>query len=477
MKESSLALLTDLYQLTMAQGYYLLGMKDRWSCFHLFFRKKPFGGEYAIFAGLEPFLEFLENFSFSREDLDYLSSLESLDGSKMFAQEFLVYLSDFRFSCDLFSVKEGSVIFPNEPYIRAEGKLLECQLLETPLLNYFNFSTLIATKASRIKQAVKDDVFVEFGLRRAQGINGGLTASRSAFIGGADSTSNVLAGKMYDIPVSGTQAHSWIMAHSSEEEAFENFAKVSPHNCAFLIDTYNTVEGAKKAIEIAKKLEIKEVPVRALRLDSGDMIALSQIVRTLLDENGLSHIKIMATNELDEELIENFKEKGAKIDIWGVGTHLVTARSQPALDGVYKLSAIEDERGVIQKKLKKSDTPEKTTNPGKLQVRRYFSSKEAIYDVIYDEMSGICKDFFLDPNGQSNPIDQKANWLDLLASVVKNGKRVNNPISTGEIKKYKNDQIKKFNKQLFSLKNPKKFIVGIDPRLQKEKDTIIKFLD
>jgi nicotinate phosphoribosyltransferase len=381
----NLALLTDLYQLTMAQGYFLLGMGQRQACFHLFFRKKPFQGQYAIACGLGLFLDFFENFSYSAEDTEYLASLKAPDGSFLFKPEFLKYLQQLKFSCAIAAAPEGSVIFPYEPFVRVTGPLLQCQLLETPLLNFFNFSTLIATKASRIATAALGDQLVEFGLRRAQGVDGALTASRAAYIGGVDSTSNTLAGKLYSIPVSGTQAHSWIMAHSSEEQAFENFAQVAPNNCSFLIDTYNSIEGAKKAIAITKKLEKQNIKVLALRLDSGDLVDLSQRIRDLLDANHLKHIKLMATNELDEFVIQELKSKGAKINIWGVGTHLVTAKNQPSLDGVYKLAAIENSHGIWERKLKISDSPSKMTDPGILQVKRAMYQGMYVADVLFDQ--------------------------------------------------------------------------------------------
>lgn len=359
--------------------------------------------------------------------MDYLASLKAPDGSSLFKPEFLKYLQQLKFSCDIAAAPEGSVIFPYEPFVRVTGSLLQCQLLETPLLNFFNFSTLIATKASRIATAALGDQLVEFGLRRAQGVDGALTASRAAYIGGVDSTSNTLAGKLYSIPVSGTQAHSWIMAHSSEEQAFENFAQVAPNNCSFLIDTYNSIEGAKKAIAITKKLEKQNIKVLALRLDSGDLVDLSWRIRDLLDANQLKHMKLMATNELDEFVIQELKSKGAKINIWGVGTHLVTAKNQPSLDGVYKLAAIQNSHGIWERKLKISDSPSKMTDPGILQVKRALHQGMYVADVVLDkELSQqeptLCA---LRENADQivavNPLWQ---LKDLLEPVVHQGKRV-----------------------------------------------------
>lgn len=472
-----LALLTDLYQLTMAQGYFLLNMADRQACFHLFFRKKPFEGEYAIACGLQPFLDFFEHFRYEPDDLDYLASLKAADGSRLFQPAFLKYLSELRFTCDIFAAQEGSVLFPYEPFVRVTGSIIQCQLLETPLLNFFNFSTLIATKASRIAMATAGDTLVEFGLRRAQGLDGALTASRAAYIGGADSTSNTLAGKLYSIPVSGTQAHSWIMAHESEIQAFENFAKVSPNNCSFLIDTYNSIEGAKKAIETTKKLESQGVKVLALRMDSGDLVSLSIHIRKLLDTQGLFHIKLMATNELDEFVIKDLKQQGACIDIWGVGTHLVTAKNQPSLDGVYKLSAIQDLEGNWERKLKISDSPSKTTDPGILQVKRYRHHQRYVADVLVDEQllqqspeGGVIR------NGTSNRIAIDPSWEchDLLISVVSKGKRVVAKESLLQIRKRKQDQIKRFDPSIVELKHSVSYPVALESALHELKCSLIK---
>ena len=471
----NLALLTDLYQLTMAQGYFLLGMGQRQACFHLFFRKRPFEGQYAIACGLQPFLDFFEQFKYCKDDLDYLASLKAPDGSSLFQKTFLNYLKNLRFTCDVLAAPEGTVIFPYEPFIRVTGPLLQCQLLETPLLNFFNFPTLIATKASRIAFAAAGDTLVEFGLRRSQGMDGGLTASRAAFIGGADSTSNVLAGKLYSIPVSGTQAHSWIMAHPSEIEAFENFAKVSPNNCSFLIDTYNSIEGAKKAIAITKKLEDQGVKVLALRLDSGDLVKLSQIIRKMLDESHLKHIKLMATNELDEFVIQDLKNKQAKIDIWGVGTHLVTAKNQPSLDGVYKLSGIENYAGVWERKLKISDSPSKTTDPGILQVKRFSNAQGYIADVVVDEQlakEGLFACHSRD-GGHEVQIDPCWQVKDLLVPVIKQGLRVFAQESLQTIRQRKEKDLCRLPQEILKLSQSSSYTVYLEKNLFAYKQDLI----
>ena len=339
----SLSLLTDFYQLSMAYGYWKLGIAERESVFHLFFRRKPFNGGFAISAGLETVLEFLHGFHYTQTDLAYLEQLNGGDGKPFFDPAFLEYLSKFSFQCDIDAMPEGTPVFPYEPLLRVQGPILQAQLLESPLLNIINFQTLVATKSARICWAARPDPVVEFGLRRAQGIDGALAASRAAFIGGCESTSNVLAGKIYGIPVKGTHAHSWIMAFDDEEESFEAFAQAMPNNCIFLIDTYASIEGVNKAIRVGKNMRDKGVEMIGVRLDSGDLAHLSIEIRKLLDAAGFPDAKIMASNELDEHIIKDLKHQDAKVNVWGVGTNLVTGKDQPALDGVYKISAIKDD--------------------------------------------------------------------------------------------------------------------------------------
>ena len=282
----SLALLTDLYQITMAYGYWQQGMADRESVFHLFYRKNPFKGGYSVAAGLETAIEFIESFSFESEDIEYLATLTGNDGKPLFAAEFLKYLGELNLSVDIDAVPEGTVVFPHEPILRVRGPLLQAQLIETALLNIINFQTLIATKSARICRAAAGQEVLEFGLRRSQGIDGALTASRAAYIGGAAATSNVLAGKIYGIPVKGTHAHSWVMSFADESSAFENYAAAMPNNCVFLVDTYDTIEGVKKAIEVGKNLRERGHEMVGIRLDSGDLAYLSIEARKLLDESG-----------------------------------------------------------------------------------------------------------------------------------------------------------------------------------------------
>lgn len=356
------ALFTDFYELTMAQGYFNYGMRGQ-VVFDMFFRRQPFGGGFSVFAGLGPLLETLENFRFEKEDIEYLKSLG------MFTDDFLAYLSGFRFSGDVYAFPEGSIVFPQEPLVRVHGNLIEAQIIEGMLLNILNFQTLIATKTARILLASRFGKVLEFGLRRAQGPDGAMSASRAAFIGGAESTSNTLAGRLYGIPVSGTMAHSWVMAFSSEAEAFERYAELYPSKAVFLIDTYNTLEsGIIHAIETGKKLKERGYRI-GVRLDSGDIQYLSRKVRTLLDEAGLKDALIAASNELSEEIIQQLVSAEAPIDIWGVGTHMVTGGNESSLTGVYKLAA-KEENGCFIPTMKVSDNPEKSTNPGIKQVYR-----------------------------------------------------------------------------------------------------------
>jgi len=376
----------------MACGYWKLGLHDRKAVFHHIFRKHPFGGNYAVTAGLASVVAFLRDWHFSSADLAYLETLQAPAGGPLFPAAFLAYLGQLRFSCDVDAIPEGTLVFPHEPLLRITGPLLQGQLLETALLDLVNFQTLIATKAARVCQAASGDAVLEFGLRRAQGPDGGLSASRAAYIGGCEASSNVLAGQQFGIPVSGTHAHSWVTVFDDESAAFDAFAETSPANFVLLVDTYDTRRGVQNAIQTAKKMREKGVELRAIRLDSGDLAVLSQDARAALDAAGFQNVAIIASNSLDEYVIASLKKQGAKISIWGVGTNLVTAYDHPALDGVYKLSALQNEQGQWEHRLKLSEQAEKVSNPGILQVRRYFQAGVPVADVIYDELTGISAD-------------------------------------------------------------------------------------
>ncbi len=314
---SSLSLLTDLYQLTMAYSYWKHNLAERQAVFHLFFRKNPFQSGYSIACGLQTAIEYLENLRFETDDLDYLASLKGSDANPLFDDQFITYLSKLKFACDVDAIPEGTVIYPHEPLVRVTGPILQCQLLETPLLNIINFQTLIATKSARVCQAAAGDRVIEFGLRRAQGIDGALAASRAAYLGGCSGTSNVLAGKLFKIPVTGTHAHSWVMTFPSEQEAFDLYAQAMPNNCVFLVDTYDTLAGVRNAVETARRLRAAGHEMLGIRLDSGDLAWLSIEARKILDEAGFPEARIVASNDLDERLITSLKLQGRRL-IFGV---------------------------------------------------------------------------------------------------------------------------------------------------------------
>lgn len=362
-------LLTDLYELTMMQGYLRYGMRHR-AVFDMFFRRPPFNGGFTVFAGLKDLLESLESIRFSREDLEYLDSLG------LFGQDFLDYLADFRFTGDVWAMPEGTTVFPHEPLVRIHTTIIEGQLIESMVLNTLNFQTLVATKTARIYLASGCGKIAEFGLRRAQGRDGALSASRAAYIGGAGATSNTLAGRTFGIPATGTMAHSWVMAFENERQSFEKYADVYPNTTTLLIDTYDTLgSGIENAIAVGKRLHAEGKPF-AVRLDSGDLQYLSKEVRKRLDEAGLEDAKIAVSNELDEQIVHQLVAAGSPIDLWGVGTQLVTGGGDSALTGVYKLAAKEAPDGRFVPTMKVSDNPEKSTNPGIKQVYRFYSDAD-----------------------------------------------------------------------------------------------------
>jgi nicotinate phosphoribosyltransferase len=475
----SLALLTDLYQLTMVYGYWKSGLHAREAVFHLNFRKWPFKGGFAIAAGLETAVRFLEEFRFSATDLSYLRGLKDSGGNPLFEKEFLEFLSRFEFSCDVDAMPEGTLAFPYEPILRVKGPIWQAQLLESPLLNIVNFQTLIATKAARICLAARPDPVIEFGMRRAQGIDGAISASRAAYIGGCFATSDVIAGKLFGIPVRGTHAHSWVMAFDDEAAAFETFAKILPKGCVMLIDTYDSVEGVKRAIQVAKRLAPSGFMLDGVRLDSGDLACLSIEIRKILDREGFSKTEIMASNELDEYLIRDLKQQGAKITVWGVGTHLVTGKDQPALDGIYKLSAIQNEKGKWEHKLKLSEQTAKVTNPGILQVRRFFDGSFYLGDAIYDELLGIpesCTSIDMyDPNGQME-FPSSALSEDLLVPVFRKGKVVADFPPLSEIQEKTKMELARLPPAMERFTNPQPYHAGLEKGLYRKKLELIKKL-
>lgn len=430
-------LLTDLYQFTMSYGYWSLGMHEQEAVFHLLFRKNPFNHPFALCCGMESVIDYLANWHFTREQLDYLSELKNPKQQPLFSSAFINYLQHLKFTCDIDAIPEGTIVFPHTPLLRIQGPLLQCQLLESPLLNIINFQTLIATKASRVRSAAGNDTVIEFGMRRAQGPDGAISASRAAYIGGCDATSNTLAGMLFDIPVRGTHAHSWVSAFDSELSAFNAYQSVMPENCVLLVDTYDTIRGVNHAIEIGKKLRAQGSDLLGIRLDSGDLAALSIAARKLLDEAGFQQTEILASNSLDEYVITSLKQQGAKISAWGVGTSLVTASDQSALDGVYKLAALKDKQGHWQYKLKLSEQEIKISNPGRHQVRRFFYNEQYFTDVIYDLDLGIsdAPEIILLTEGlKSQHLDNFDAYVDLLEPVMREGQLVRPRQSTENIR-------------------------------------------
>ncbi|MEM9586649.1 MAG: nicotinate phosphoribosyltransferase [Planctomycetota bacterium] len=441
---TSLSLLTDLYQLTMGYGYWRQGMHDRASVFHLFFRRCPFGGRYAIAAGLMPALQWLAEFQVTSSDVDYLRTLLGNDSKRLFDDEFLRVLKGMRLSLDVDAIPEGTVVFPHQPLVRVSGPLWQCQWVETALLNIINFQTLIATKAARVCQAAGGDAVLEFGLRRAQGIDGGLAASRAAYIGGCHATSNVLAGKLHGIPVRGTHAHSWVMSFDTEPEAFDAYAKAMPNNCVFLVDTYDTLAGVTNAIEVGRQLRARGHQMVGIRLDSGDLGQLSRQARQMLDDAGFSDASIVASNDLDESSIAELKSQGACIAIWGVGTNLVTAKGNPALGGVYKLGAIRNNDGDWEPRIKLSEQAIKRSVPGIQQVRRWTHDGKLVGDVLFSQLIGPpdgLSGHRVESPDQSLEIASVGESSDLLQPVMRSGQVVPPHQSLQQIRQFALSQL------------------------------------
>lgn len=466
-------LLTDFYQLTMASGYWQLGMHENEAVFHLLFRKNPFKGNHALSCGLGSVVDFLQNWTFKQDDLDYLATLKNAKNLPFFSKEFLDYLGAMRFACDIDAIPEGTIVFPHLPVLRIQGPLIQCQLLETALLNIMNFQTLIATKASRVCLAADGEDVMEFGLRRAQGPDGALSASRASYIGGCAATSNTLAGKLYGIPLRGTHAHSWVTAFDSEQDAFKAYTKVMPHNSVLLVDTFNTITGIQHAIEAGRELRAQGAELSAIRLDSGDMADLSIKARKMLDEAGFENTGIVASNSLDEYLITALKQKGAKISSWGVGTSLVTAYDHPALDGVYKMSALKNQNGKWEYKIKLSEQEVKISNPGRHQVRRFFCNEKYVTDVIYDIDIGISEApeaSLFDTNMPTIKLDDYDASVDLLQPLYRRGKLVEQPPAIHAVR----SAAMKEAKQFADAHENKSYPVGLEKNLHELKLALIK---
>ena len=470
-------LLTDLYQLTMAAGYWKCGKAEKEAVFHLFFRKLPFGGGYAVAAGLGDVVEWLKGFRFSKGELEYLATIPGRDGKPLFESGFLDYLSQMTWRCDVDAIPEGTVVFPHEPLIRVRGPLVQVQLVETALLNIVNFQTLIATKAARVCEAAQGEPVLEFGLRRAQGPDGAVIASRAAFIGGAAATSNVLAGMIHGIPVRGTHAHSWVMSFDTEMEAFEAYADAMPNNCVFLVDTYDTLEGVRHAVEVGKQLRERGQELAGVRLDSGDLAWLSIEARRILDEGGFPDAFIVASNDLDEHLIESLKHQGAKISVWGVGTQMVTGGAQSALGGVYKLGAIRNDAGEWEPKVKLSEQAIKVSNPGVQQVRRFTLDGEFRGDAIYDEASGCPTPVEIthpsDPT-RTKTMPDGASHEDLLQPVYRGGELVAESPALTQIQKRTREQLTHLHATVKRLQHPHEYPAGVERTLHEQKLELIR---
>lgn len=477
----NLALLTDYYQLTMMGGCWKTGRKSLQACFAYTFRELPPHNGFAIAAGLEQLLDLVENLRFTQQDLDYLSGLGAFDDA------FLEYLGDFRPTCSIEAVPEGTVVFPHEPILQVEGPLIEAQLLETAVLNALNYPTLVATKAARIRSACDNDNLVEFGLRRAHGPDGGLSGSRAAYIGGVDSTSNMLAGKAFGIPVTGTHAHSWVMSFDNELDAFRAYTTCY-EDPILLVDTYDTLtSGLPNALTVFKELRDAGRAVRpAIRLDSGDLSRLSKAAYRMFVEAGFPDLLIIASNELDEDLIADLKRQGARINSWGVGTHLITSSDHPALGGVYKLVAVRENGGIWESRIKLSSNLGKMTDPGRKRLVRYYDGAgQPLADIIrlHDEPIDV-----IDPGQPAKPVPfaerhdltfLRAVWdatrcEDLLQPVMENGVRIGPSPSLAEIRERACTQVASLPEEVRRLRNPEFYAVGLSPRLAAEKVRLVR---
>lgn len=473
----SQAMLTDLYQLTMAQAYLSAGIADTEGCFHLYFRSNPFGGGYAIACGLQQVIEYLQDFGFTDEDTAYLSEQTGADGGPLFTAEFLSWLGQLSFACDVDAVEEGTVVFPREPLLRVTGPLPVCQLVETALLNIVNFQTLVATKASRCVTAADGAPVIEFGLRRSQGPDGGMSASRAAYVGGCTATSNVLAGSRHGVPISGTHAHSWVMAFDSEIEAFEAYVDALPNNATLLVDTYDTLEGVRNAVEVGRHLRARGQDLLGIRIDSGDLAWLSKRAREILDDGGFPDAKVVASNELDEHLIASLIDQGAAIDVWGVGTKLATAWDQPALGGVYKLSAIKRPGEDWIPRIKVSEQTAKVTTPGVLGVRRFkWADGSWAGDMIYDTLHA--------PQGEvemvhpEDPLrctrySEETSAEELLKPLFRSGRLVHEPVALEQSRTRALSQLRELDESHKRFLNPHTYKVGLESGLSQRRLSLI----
>jgi len=465
-RREGLALLTDFYELTMMAGYFKEGRADQQVMFDYFFRELPPHAGFAIAAGLASFLDYVEHLRFYDDDIAYLRSQGAFDDA------FLEFLQGFRPRCTIQAIPEGTLVFPHEPVVQVSGTIFETQLLESALLNFLNYQTLIATKAARICLATDGEPVLEFGLRRAHGPDGSLSGSRAAYIGGCTGTSNVLAGKVYGIPVSGTQAHSWVMSFSSELDAFRAFARTYPEQCVLLVDTYDTIEsGVPNAITVFQEMRAQGIDVRpAIRLDSGDLAKLSKAAYRMMAEAGLEDPLIVASNDLEEDLIADLKRQGAKINAWGVGTHLITSWDCPALSGVYKLVAVR-QNGEWTPRIKISSNLEKATDPGaKRAVRYYDADSRPIGDLLYMEGEAWPTEGTIVGRQRSHPylnsrFKGAAKATELFETFFDAGTRVGQAPSVHDIRQRTLGQIASLPEEFKRLRNPEIYRVALSQRM------------
>lgn len=479
MHYDNLTLLTDFYELTMMQGYYITSLSKQTVVFDLYYRRNPLGNGYSIAAGLEQAIEYINNLRFEESDILYLQSL------RYFSDDFINYLKGFKFTGEIFAIPEGTVVFPNEPLMRIKAPIIEAQLIETALLNIINHQSLIATKAARVIWAAGGDGVLEFGLRRAQGPDAGIYGARAAMIGGCSATSNVLAGKMFNVPIRGTHAHSWVMSFRDELTAFREYAKIFPDSCTLLVDTYDTLKsGVPNAITVFNEMKVSGIELKnyGIRLDSGDFAYLSIKAREMLDGAGFHDSVISASSDLDENIIQSLKLQGAKITLWGVGTNLITSKDCPAFGGVYKLAAENDENGAIIPKIKLSENPEKITNPGVKKIFRLYDKKTGKIkaDLIALEEETI------DLNRPLTIFDPLATWKkmtlypgeytaeELLTPVFINGKCVYKSPSVMEIRQYCKSQLDMLWDEHKRLINPHILPVDLSQKLYDLKQVMIK---
>lgn len=460
----NLTMMTDLYQLTMMYGYYKHGMKDNIAVFDLFYRQNRDNCAYSVMAGTESAIEYINNLRFTDDDIEYLCSLN------LFGEDFLEMLRGFRFTGSIYGMKEGTIVFPREPLLRVEAPIIEAQLVETALLTLVNHQTLIATKANRVCYAANGGQVLEFGLRRAQGADAGIYGARAAMVGGCVATSNVIAGKWFDIPVKGTHAHSWVMSFPTELDAFRAYADVFPDSCMFLVDTYDTIRsGIPNAIKVFDELRANGYEPVGIRLDSGDLAYLSKKAREMLDDAGYENAKIFVSGDLDERVIYDLRTQGACIDVYGVGTKLITSSDQPALGGVYKMSC-EIVDGVEIPKMKLSDNPAKTTLPGKKKVLRlYNKSHKAIADLIALDSEKIesgkeLKLFHPEQTYKSMTV-RDFTVRDLLVPLFIDGKQVYELPTLTEIQEYARSEMDTLWPESKRLLNPHEYKVDISDRL------------